>query len=127
MIRRPPRSTRTDTLFPYTTLFRSRPAAAGGARSKARMKVAVLGSGIIGISSARWLRQAGHDVVVVDRRPGPAQETSLANGGQISVSYAEPWANPQAPLKLLTWMRSEGRRVGKGGVCTCKSRWEPHP
>ncbi|OZI73992.1 D-amino acid dehydrogenase [Bordetella genomosp. 12] len=68
------------------------------------MKVAVLGSGIIGISSAWWLRQAGHDVVVVDRSTGPAQETSLANGSQISVSYAEPWANPQAPLKLLKWM-----------------------
>ncbi|WP_026638341.1 D-amino acid dehydrogenase [Bordetella petrii] len=68
------------------------------------MKVAVLGSGIIGISSAWWLRQAGHDVVVVERRSGPAQETSLANGGQISVSYAEPWANPQAPLKLLKWL-----------------------
>ncbi|AZR94738.1 amino acid dehydrogenase [Bordetella trematum] len=68
------------------------------------MKVAVLGSGIIGISSAWWLAQAGHDVVVVDRSTGPAQETSLANGAQISVSYAEPWANPQAPLKLLKWM-----------------------
>ena len=68
------------------------------------MKVVVLGSGIIGISSAWWLKQAGHDVVVIDRRPGAAQETSFANGGQISVSYAEPWANPQAPLKLLKWM-----------------------
>ena len=40
----------------------------------------------------------------LDRCTGPAQETSLANGAQISVSYAEPWANPQAPLKLLKWM-----------------------
>ncbi|QDQ87795.1 D-amino acid dehydrogenase [Alcaligenaceae bacterium SJ-26] len=68
------------------------------------MKVAVLGSGIIGVSTAWWLRQAGHDVAVVDRSHGPAQETSFANGSQISVSYAEPWANPQAPLKLLKWM-----------------------
>lgn len=68
------------------------------------MKVAVLGSGIIGVSTAWWLSQSGHDVVVIDRRAGPAQETSLANGGQISVSYAEPWANPQAPLKLLKWL-----------------------
>lgn len=68
------------------------------------MKVAVLGSGIIGVSTAWWLRQAGHEVVVIDRRGGAAQETSFANGGQISVSYAEPWANPQAPLKLLRWM-----------------------
>lgn len=68
------------------------------------MKVAVLGSGIIGVSSAWWLSQAGHEVVVIDRRAGPAQETSLGNGAQISVSYAEPWANPQAPLKLLKWL-----------------------
>ena len=68
------------------------------------MKIAVLGSGIIGTSSAWWLQQAGHDVVVVDRASGPARETSFGNGAQISVSYAEPWANPQAPLKLLRWM-----------------------
>lgn len=68
------------------------------------MKVVVLGGGVIGVCSAWWLRQEGHEVVVVDREAGPAQETSFANGGQISVSYAEPWANPQAPLKLLKWM-----------------------
>lgn len=68
------------------------------------MKVVVLGSGVVGTCSAWWLRQEGHDVTVVDREAGPAQETSFANGGQISVSYAEPWANPQAPLKLLKWM-----------------------
>jgi D-amino-acid dehydrogenase len=50
------------------------------------MKIAVLGSGIIGISTAWWLRQSGHDVVVIDRCTGPAQETSLANGAQISDS-----------------------------------------
>lgn len=68
------------------------------------MKVAVLGSGILGVSTAWWLAQAGHDVVVIDRECGPAQDTSRANGAQISVSYAEPWANPQAPLKLLKWL-----------------------
>jgi D-amino-acid dehydrogenase len=68
------------------------------------MKVAVLGSGIIGVSTAWWLSQHGHEVVVIDRETGPAQETSRANGAQISVSYAEPWANPQAPLKLLKWL-----------------------
>lgn len=68
------------------------------------MKIVVLGSGIIGTCSAWWLRQHGHDVVVIDREKGPAQETSFANGGQISVSYAEPWANSQAPLKLLKWL-----------------------
>lgn len=71
------------------------------------MKVVVLGSGIVGTSSAWWLREAGHDVVVIDRETGVAQETSFANGGQISVSYAEPWANPQAPLKLLKWLTKD--------------------
>jgi D-amino-acid dehydrogenase len=68
------------------------------------MKVVVLGSGIIGTASAWWLNRAGHDVTVVDRQFGPAQETSFGNGGQISVSYAEPWANPDAPLKILKWL-----------------------
>jgi D-amino-acid dehydrogenase len=71
------------------------------------MKVVVLGSGVVGTCSAWWLREAGHDVVVVDRECGPAQETSFANGAQISVSYAEPWANPQAPLKLLKWLTKD--------------------
>jgi len=68
------------------------------------MKIAVLGSGIVGTSCAWWLKQAGHDVVVIDRCAGPAQETSYANGGQISVAGAEPWAHPGMPLKLLGWM-----------------------
>ncbi|WP_237172984.1 D-amino acid dehydrogenase [Paracandidimonas lactea] len=68
------------------------------------MKVAVLGSGIIGVSTAWWLRQAGHDVVVIDREPGPAQGATRAIGGHVSVSGAGPWANPQAPLQLLRWL-----------------------
>ncbi|MDO8179169.1 MAG: D-amino acid dehydrogenase [Undibacterium sp.] len=68
------------------------------------MKVIVLGSGIIGTSSAWFLHKAGHDVTVIERQPGAAQETSFANGGQISVSHAEPWANPSAPLKVLKWI-----------------------
>lgn len=68
------------------------------------MKVVVLGSGIIGVSSAWWLHQDGHEVTVVDRCTGVAQETSFANGGQISVAYAEPWATPDAPWQLIQWM-----------------------
>ena len=68
------------------------------------MKVIVLGSGIIGTSSAWFLHKAGHDVTVIERQPGAAQETSFANGGQISVSHAEPWANPSAPMKVLKWL-----------------------
>lgn len=68
------------------------------------MKIAVLGSGIIGTSTAWWLNQAGHDVVVVDRQLRSGMETSRANGGQISVSYAEPWANPQMLGRMLKWL-----------------------
>jgi D-amino-acid dehydrogenase len=71
------------------------------------MKVIVLGSGIIGTASAWFLHKAGHEVTVVERQPGAAQETSFANGCQISVSHAEPWANPSAPLKVLKWLGQE--------------------
>jgi D-amino-acid dehydrogenase len=71
------------------------------------MKVLVLGSGLLGVSSAYYLSQLGHDVTVVDRQASPAAETSFANGGQISVSHAEPWANPSAPLKVLQWLGKE--------------------
>ena len=71
------------------------------------MKVTVLGAGVTGITSAWFLRQAGHEVTVVDRQPGAGLETSFANGGQISVSHAEPWANPGAPLKVLKWLARE--------------------
>ncbi|GKT13325.1 D-amino acid dehydrogenase [Acidovorax sp. SUPP2522] len=68
------------------------------------MKTIVLGAGIIGISTAWHLLERGHEVTVVDRQPGAALETSFANAGQISVSYCEPWANRDAPLKALKWM-----------------------
>ncbi len=70
------------------------------------MKVLVLGAGIIGISTAWHLLERGHEVVVVDRQDAAAQETSFANAAQISVSYCEPWANKDAPLKALKWMFS---------------------
>lgn len=71
------------------------------------MKVIVLGAGLLGVTSAYFLRQQGHEVTVIDRQSAPAAETSFANGGQISVSHAEPWANPSAPLKLLKWLGQE--------------------
>ena len=71
------------------------------------MKVIVLGAGLLGVTSAYFLRQQGHEVTVIDRQATPAAETSFANGGQISVSHAEPWANPSAPLKMLQWLGKE--------------------
>ncbi len=71
------------------------------------MKVLVLGAGVIGVTTAWYLNKSGHDVTVVDRQPAAGMETSFANGGQISVSHAEPWANPAAPLKVLKWLARE--------------------
>jgi D-amino-acid dehydrogenase len=68
------------------------------------MNVLVLGSGVVGTAAAWYLRRAGHTVTVVDRQPASGLETSFANGGQISVSHAEPWANPHAPAKILSWL-----------------------
>ncbi|QCB47536.1 D-amino acid dehydrogenase [Hydrogenophaga sp. PAMC20947] len=70
------------------------------------MQVVVLGAGIIGVSTAWHLLQRGHEVTIVDRQPDAALETSFANAAQISVSYCEPWANRDAPLKALKWMFS---------------------
>jgi len=71
------------------------------------MKILVLGCGILGTTTAWYLRAAGHEVTVLERAAAPALETSFANGAQISVSYAEPWANPAAPAKILRWLGRE--------------------
>ena len=71
------------------------------------MRVIVLGAGVVGVTSAWYLAADGHDVTVIERQPLPAQETSFANGGQISVSHAEPWANPRAPWTALKWLGRE--------------------
>lgn len=71
------------------------------------MKVLVLGAGVVGTASAWYLAQAGHQVTVVDRQPVAGNETSFANGGQISVSHAEPWANPHVLPRLGKWLGRE--------------------
>ncbi|MPT47048.1 MAG: D-amino acid dehydrogenase [Sphingobium sp.] len=68
------------------------------------MKIAILGGGVIGVTSAWYLAQAGHDVVVIDRQNGPALETSFANAGEISPGYASPWAAPGIPAKAVKWL-----------------------
>ncbi len=68
------------------------------------MKVLVLGGGVIGVTSAWYLRRAGHEVTVVDRQAAPGLETSQANGGQVSWGAGTPWAAPGIPLKALKWM-----------------------
>lgn len=68
------------------------------------MRVLILGSGVIGVCSAYYLAKAGHEVVVVDRQPGPGLETSFANAGEISPGYSAPWAGPGIPLKAIKWL-----------------------
>lgn len=71
------------------------------------MHVTVLGAGLIGVASAWYLRQQGFEVTVLESAAGPALGTSFANGGQLSVSYAEPWANPRMLWKALKWLGKE--------------------
>ena len=68
------------------------------------MRVVILGSGVVGVASAWYLAKAGHQVTVIDRQSGPAEETSAGNAGQISPGYAAPWAAPGVPVKAVKWM-----------------------
>lgn len=67
----------------------------------------ILGSGVIGVTSAWYLAKAGHQVTVIDRQHSPAQETSFANAGMISPGYSAPWAAPGVPLKAIKWLLSK--------------------
>ena len=71
------------------------------------MRVSVLGGGVVGVAAAWYLACDGHEITLIDRRDGVGLETSFANGGQISASHAEPWANPQAPRKIVQWLGRE--------------------
>jgi len=68
------------------------------------MKIIVLGSGLLGVTAAYELGRRGHEVTVIDRQAESGAETSYANGGQLSYSHAEPWANPSVLPKILPWM-----------------------
>jgi D-amino-acid dehydrogenase len=68
------------------------------------VKVLVLGSGVIGVTSAYYLARAGHEVTVVDRQAEPARETSFANAGEVSPGYSSPWAGPGVPVKAVKWL-----------------------
>lgn len=69
------------------------------------MRIAVLGAGIIGITTAYRLARDGHKVTVIDRQPGPALEASFANAAQIAAALSGPWAAPGVPGQILHWMR----------------------
>ncbi len=71
------------------------------------MKVAVVGSGIAGITTAYFLARAGHEVVIYDKRKYPAMATSYANGGQLSASNAETWNSWRSVKKGIKWLFKE--------------------
>src|SRR3546814_19537779 len=109
MIRRPPRSTRTDTLFPYTTLFRPGQRLAG--RPEAHPRQAHDGK-----SAADLLDRLGEEA-------DPAGRPGLPTGLAIPTPYAKAW---MADPKGIAAIRPEERRVGKEGVSPCRSRWSPY-
>ncbi|MBB6409342.1 D-amino acid dehydrogenase [Mesorhizobium sangaii] len=84
------------------------------------MKIMVLGGGVIGVTTAYYLAEAGHEVTVVDRQKGPALETSFANAGEISPGYASPWAGPGIPLKAIKWL------LMKHGPLVVRPAFDPH-
>src|SRR3546814_15247370 len=120
MIRRPPRSTRTDTLFPYTTLFRSRTAGIGqcprtfgnaafaGGIERVELRGLLLplqphGAGVVEFGDALRVGDATHD-----------------RTGHAAAGHARPFA------RVAIVERSEERRVGKECVSTCRYRWSPY-
>lgn len=72
--------------------------------SAARYDLVVLGAGVVGVATAYWAMRAGLSVALLDRHGDAALQTSFANGGQLSVGYAEPWANPRMPRKIAAWL-----------------------
>src|SRR3546814_15341904 len=110
MIRRPPRSTRTDTLFPYTTLFRSRPSKCGGACETAGPKP---GRRRLHDNAAYcWPQRCNSLAVAVNVVPVTVVRPISLDVG----------AGPGAAIRLIFLDRSEERRVGKELVSTCRSR-----
>src|SRR3546814_14398097 len=118
MIRRPPRSTRTDTLFPYTTLFRSLSATALANLNDSALDAILLDAENILFFTRRNQRRLGHDqrLVVGELQPHPREHAWTQRA--IGIGHIGPQKNP-------TPARSEERRVGKECVSTCRTRWLP--
>lgn len=71
------------------------------------MRIAVIGAGIVGVTTAFELAVDGHDVTVFERRAAAAEETSFANAGVIAPGYVTPWAAPGMPRKVARYLFSE--------------------
>jgi D-amino-acid dehydrogenase len=75
------------------------------------MKVLVLGAGVVGVTTAYCLQRDGHDVTVVERHGGVADETSYGNAGGLCPSFAGPWAAPGMVAKVLRLMLQPGAPI----------------
>lgn len=80
------------------------------------MRVAVIGAGIVGVTSAYELAVDGHEVTVFERHAGVASETSFANAGVIAPGYVTPWAAPGMPLKVMRHLFGAHAPVRFGGA-----------
>src|SRR3546814_16743673 len=114
MIRRPPRSTRTDTLFPYTTLFRSR---LSQQPPVCKISTCIGRRGLIELFATRNTHRL-QEVLVYLWEGAP----SLILAQPIKINHAQI---APARSQIATISRSEARRVGKACVSTCRSRWWP--
>jgi D-amino-acid dehydrogenase len=66
--------------------------------------IIVIGGGVVGLTSAWWLAEAGHDVTLLERAPDVGSGASYGNGGQLSYRYVSPLADGGVPLKALRWL-----------------------
>lgn len=80
------------------------------------MRVAVIGAGIVGVTTAYELANDGHDVTVFERRGTVAEETSFANAGVVAPGYVTPWAAPGMPGKVLRQLLASHAAVRFGGA-----------
>src|SRR3546814_11343546 len=117
MLRRPPRSTRTDTLFPYTTLFRSHPAKRGVHCPRPRCRIILVGFG------TSHLIQHGCQAVDIILYPVGDGAHFVARSGRACLAAGAVIALDKENERVVT--RSEERRVGKECVSTSRSRWSP--
>ncbi|MCD0503046.1 D-amino acid dehydrogenase [Bordetella petrii] len=70
------------------------------------MHIVVIGAGIVGMTTAYFLKEAGHAVSVLDAGPRPGMQTSQANGAQLSYSFVAPLADPSVLPRLPAWLAS---------------------
>jgi D-amino-acid dehydrogenase len=75
------------------------------------LRIAVIGAGIVGVTTAYELGSGGHEVTVFERRAGVASEASFANAGVVAPGYVTPWAGPGMPWKVLRHLLSRDAPV----------------